>query len=380
MPGSSDSQFQAPISGTVTAVNQTKDLTTPNPGTSVLQLTGTWVGTLVLEGSNDGTNYVTIQVLPSTTFIFASSITANGVYLANTNGYQSLRLRSSLWTSGTATYNVYGSDSTSIVYSNVLNLPSTVDTNYGVVSASTLRTASHIGNSTGAAAFGAGTTSVQTLRVVLPTDQTTIPVSAASLPLPAGAATSANQTTEITALQIIDDVPTAQNGALVKGVPIMGQLDDASTTAATEDAIAAARITAQRALHTNLRNNAGTEIGTTAAPIASRLSDGSDLSLITPSGDLQVADLINVAGQYRAQSVTTSAAEALGAASILSNRKMISITPTNGTVYWGYSNSVTTVNGTPIFKNQTMVISVGSNVHIYLIAGSTVDCRITEGS
>lgn len=47
----------------------------------------------------------------------------------------------------------------------VSNFPTTVDTNYGAVGASTIRTASEIGNSTGAASFGAGTTSAQTLRV-----------------------------------------------------------------------------------------------------------------------------------------------------------------------------------------------------------------------
>lgn len=56
----------------------------------------------------------------------------------------------------------------------VSNLPSTVDTNYGTVGASTLRTASEIGNAAGAAAFNSGTTSAQTLRAVLPTDQTGI--------------------------------------------------------------------------------------------------------------------------------------------------------------------------------------------------------------
>lgn len=55
------------------------------------------------------------------------------------------------------------------------NFPTTVDTNYGVVGASTIRTASQIGNATGAALFGAGTTTAQVLRVVLPTDQTAIP-------------------------------------------------------------------------------------------------------------------------------------------------------------------------------------------------------------
>lgn len=49
------------------------------------------------------------------------------------------------------------------------------DHNYGTVGASTLRTASQIGNATGAALFGAGTTTAQVLRVVLPTDQTAIP-------------------------------------------------------------------------------------------------------------------------------------------------------------------------------------------------------------
>lgn len=50
------------------------------------------------------------------------------------------------------------------------------DTNYGTVGANTIRTAAQIGNATGAANFGAGSTSAQTLRVVLPTDQTAIPV------------------------------------------------------------------------------------------------------------------------------------------------------------------------------------------------------------
>ncbi len=47
----------------------------------------------------------------------------------------------------------------------VSNLPTTVDTNYGTVGASTIRTASQIGNATGAADFGNGATDAQTLRV-----------------------------------------------------------------------------------------------------------------------------------------------------------------------------------------------------------------------
>lgn len=47
----------------------------------------------------------------------------------------------------------------------VSNLPTTVDTNYGAVGASTIRTAAEIGNATGAANFNSGTTGAQTLRV-----------------------------------------------------------------------------------------------------------------------------------------------------------------------------------------------------------------------
>jgi hypothetical protein len=98
------------------------------------------------------------------------------------------------------------------------------------------------------------------------------------------------------------------------------------------------------------------------------------------NGDLFVRDCINTSGQGRAQSVTTTAAEALGAASILVNRKFISLCPTNGTIYWGFTNAVTISTGTPIFKNQNVIIAVTDNVHIYVIAGSTIDVRIVEGS
>lgn len=55
------------------------------------------------------------------------------------------------------------------------DLSLTNDTNYGTVGANTLRTAAQIGNATGAAAFAAGNSSAQTLRVVVATDQASIP-------------------------------------------------------------------------------------------------------------------------------------------------------------------------------------------------------------
>lgn len=50
-------------------------------------------------------------------------------------------------------------------------------------------------------------------------------------------------------------------------VPLGGEVDDTGTAAATENSAGAARITPQRGIHTNLRNNAGTEVGTSGAPL-----------------------------------------------------------------------------------------------------------------
>ncbi len=64
----------------------------------------------------------------------------------------------------------------------------------------------------------------------------TQPVSAASLPLPTGASTSANQSTEITSLQKLDNVAHAGSDvALSEHVPISGQFDDVATTGVTEN-------------------------------------------------------------------------------------------------------------------------------------------------
>lgn len=155
---------------------------------------------------------------------------------------------------------------------------------------------------------------------------------------------------------------------------IGGVYQDTSPTL-TAGQSGAVRLTSNRALHINLRDSSGNE------KLGSSLSAASiPVVIASDQAAISTQDILNVSGQYRAQSVTTTAAEALGGATILANRKMLSITPTNGTVYWGLSNAVTTTTGSPIFKNQTMTFSFGVNNHVYLIAASTTDCRIVEGS
>jgi hypothetical protein len=192
----------------------------------------------------------------------------------------------------------------------------------------------------------------------------------------------------------------------------MGQLDDTSTTAATEDAVAVARITAQRAIHTNLRNNSGTEIatatnplrvdptGTTIQPVSGtitanqgapntptnawfeKITDGTDTVKVTTNSDLSVSDGLRNGGVYGAVTLTTAntAYEAKVGVARLSNRKSLTITALDD-MFWGYDSSVTTSTGTPLYKNQQIFFSIDpdSTFQVWLVASAnTKSARITE--
>jgi hypothetical protein len=228
------------------------------------------------------------------------------------------------------------------------NATGSADFNFGTVGAQTLRAAAQIGNATGAADFAAGNSSAQTLRVVVATNQSAIAVSQSG-------------------------TWTVQPGNTANTTPWLVTVSTALPTGANT---IGAVTQASGPWTQNL-----TQVGGSAISLGQKtMANSVPVTLASDQSAVTVQDIINVSGQYRAQSVTTTAAEALGAATILANRKMLSITPTNGTVYWGYSNAVTTATGTPIFKNQNMVFSVGPSVHIYVISAGTVDCRMAEGS
>jgi hypothetical protein len=71
-------------------------------GTTSVQVTGTWVGTLSFEGSLDGVNYVALSAQPSSSSTSVTTTAANGVWTVTTAGYGQVRVRFSAFTSGTA--------------------------------------------------------------------------------------------------------------------------------------------------------------------------------------------------------------------------------------------------------------------------------------
>ena len=82
------------------------------------------------------------------------------------------------------------------------------------------------------------------------------------------------------------------------------------------------------------------------------------LSIITADG----AVLVNVSGTN------------------LSDRQLVTISPINGDIYFGYDDTVTPSTGTLLCQGQTMGISAGETVELYIVTASTVavDVRITE--
>lgn len=234
---------------------------------------------------------------------------------------------------------------------------------------------------------------------------TALPISAAALPLPAGAATAANQATEITSLASIQTTSnsTATNTNTVMAnqtngtqrtlvTDLVGNLQPAGASAATTiyvrlndgtSNISSTTINSKDRLDVDLSSEAvdGATAPFSTVQVGGKDSSGNIQTLETLStGELFTRDVLNTAGQNRAQSVTTTAAEALGGSTILANRKMLTVRPTNGIIYWGFTTGVTTTTGTPIYTNEVFSISATDNLHIYVISAGTVDVRMSEAS
>lgn len=115
-----------------------------------------------------------------------------------------------------------------------------------------------------------------------------------------------------------------------------------------------------------------------------KITDGTDNANITTNGDLNVNDGIRSGGIYGNLSVPTAntAVEVKVSGSRLTNRKLVTIIPIDADMYWGYNSSVTTSNGTPIFKNQFISFNVLDDAtQIWLVCSlNSKNARITEAT
>jgi hypothetical protein len=239
--------------------------------------------------------------------------------------------------------------------------------------------------------------------------------------LPTGAATAANQATEITSLQLIDNPvgggaagaagSAGTNSFLIGGVfntalPTLTTGQQAGVQLDSSGRQIIAPLVNTSVVKAQLQDNAGNGLTSTLINSKQRLdvdvtfsgADNATAPFYTGqiggqdstgklqaaksavSGELFVKDIIDVSSQYQAVSCTTTSQEAKGAATHLTARKMILITPTDGTIYWGTTSTVTITTGTPIFKNQTIALAFSENVPVWIISASAVNVRILEAS
>jgi hypothetical protein len=366
-----DIESEKLISGTLTGAAQTVDLSGPNSGTDVVQVTGTWVGTIVVEGSNDGTNFLAIPFRLQSSNLTVSTITINGAYIVASNGYAQTRVRASAWTSGTAIITTYGSNAPSLVYvdsilrgatdgtqignsadrlrvestqSGTWTVTAAEDKNYGTVGATTLRVAAQIGNATGAADFNFGAASAQTLRV------TALLGNASGL---------------------IDFNFGTISAQTIRSASQVGN----ATGAADFNAGASGAQT----LRTHANQGAP---GTAANAWFEKITDGTDVAKVTANSDLSTSDGLRNGGVQGSLTLTTANTtyEAKVDASRLTNRKSLVITA-NDDMFWGYDNTVTTSTGQKLAKDQQIAFAVDpdSTFQIWLVAAAnSKTARVAE--
>jgi hypothetical protein len=97
--------------GTITALNGTVSVYGQGVYTVTASITGTWVGTLVIEGQAADNNWYGLDIYTPSNNVtpFATTITTNGLYAVVGGGFLNIRVRASAYTSGTVNVALDGS-------------------------------------------------------------------------------------------------------------------------------------------------------------------------------------------------------------------------------------------------------------------------------
>lgn len=88
-------------------------------------------------------------------------------------------------------------------------------------------------------------------------------------------------------------------------------------------------------------------------------------------GGPQLIDVLNSEGKYGSLTVGTTAVEVKADTETLNGRQAIVMQAMDNEIYWGYDSSVTTSTGTRIFKHQLVMLPIGWEVHVYVVANGS---------
>jgi hypothetical protein len=91
-----------------------------------VQVSGTWVGQLEFEGSNDGSTYYRLKAYPVPNGAFVSSTSNNGAWLVDAAGLNWFRVRASVFSSGAASVSPQPSSAVPVGNVEVASVPEPV--------------------------------------------------------------------------------------------------------------------------------------------------------------------------------------------------------------------------------------------------------------
>lgn len=395
-------------------------------------------GTMVVEISMDGGSFwLRPNVYQISTQSYTNGFTSPFIATVNTTGMTNIRVRSTVSWSGTATIIVKESlNNHSVTIGD--SLPSGTNTIGAVTQAAgpwTVQGDSASGatkagnpvqiggvfNTTQPTVTTGQTVEVQStarggLIVSTGVDSFNINNITGTITNPTGAATAANQATEITSLQLIDNVvgpvtpgTVATNSWLIgaqfnTSLPTLANTQQAAVQVDSSGRLLVGSIAS--ALPAGSNNIGSVNQGTSPWVVAGNAASGSadsgnpvkvggiyNSTAVTLTngqrGDVQVdvksrvqvVDTANIGtGVQSAITVTNAAIEVKVGASRLVGRSFITAY-NNGTqtIFWGYTSGVTVSSGTPLVVNQVGSWRVGDAQSIYLIATSgSQNVRISE--
>lgn len=292
-----------------------------------VQVTGTWSGTLTFQGSNDNSTFVSVALMntASTQATAFTTLTSN-VIAHGPIAFKYFRVRMTSYSSGTANATAefyqsptaFASLGVSVSTINIGSITTSVTPGTSAAHLGKAEDAGHSSGDTGVMMLGvrndsrgslgttdldyvppqfnssgdlrvdgsavtqpvSGTLTIEqstptNLKVQIFGDDTTqaidvdssgqLQIDVLSSALPSGAATSANQSTEITSLQLIDDVIKTDDAGFTpatdKVAMIGAEVDDTGTDSVDEGDAGALRMSTNRNLYVRIRDNAGNERG-----------------------------------------------------------------------------------------------------------------------
>lgn len=211
-----------------------------------------------------------------------------------------------------------------------------------------------------------------------------------TISLPTGAATSTGQATTNSKLDTLNTTVGNSQGtvspgtAATKSTLIGGQYNSTLPTLTTAQQ-AALQVDSRGRIILSSTGATSVNQGTAAATAGAwpvKITDGTTVVGVSTNAEERVSDTVNHGGVNGAITVGTTAVEAKVGASKLTNRKLLTIFHNSGgKLYWGYSNAVTSSNGTQLFRNTMVSMPVGDGTSVWLISDTAgQDVRITEGA